>query len=207
MFLYAMTAWKQGRLSFGDLVRFGWHQVTFLTVGETAGQHTAARGRGLDLIAGQPVEALAAIANATARDAVAERLFSGTVERARRHLSQGDDVWIVTASPQALAQIVAKDLGFTGALGTRVEERDGVATGKLLGEPLHGPRKVDAITMIADKQGIKLSDCFAYSDSANDLPMLEAVGHPVAVNPDRALSSVARARGWEILPIRQKRRA
>ena len=207
MFLYAMTAWKHGHLRLGDLLRFGWHQLTFLTVGETAAQHTAARGRGLDLIAGQSVEALNDIAHATARDAVHSRLIRASVERAQQHLADGVDVWIITASPQSFAQIVARDLGFTGALGTEVEAENGFATGKLLDEPLHGVRKVGAITRLARDSGISLADCFAYSDSSNDIPMLDAVGHAIAVNPDRELARVARERGWEIIPLRQKRRA
>lgn len=207
MFLYAVTAWKHKQLRLIDLVRFGWHQVTFLTVGETAAQQSVAQGRGLDLIAGRSVEALTEIAHATARDAVGSRLITSSLARARDHLANGDEVWIVTASPKSFAEIVAADLGFTGALGTEVESKDGVATGNLVNAPLHGTRKVTAITALAQQRGVKLADCFAYSDSRNDIPMLSAVGHAFAVNPDRELARVATERGWEIIPIRQKRQA
>lgn len=207
MFLYALTAWKHGRLRLMDILRFGWHQFTFLAVGETAAHSSIAQGRGLDLIAGQSVESLAEIAHATARDAVRSRLISTSIERARTHLAEGDEVWIVTASPQTFAKILAVDLGFTGALGTQVEEKDGFATGNLVDAPLHGRRKVGAITALASARGVALADCFAYSDSRNDIPMLETVGHAFAVNPDRTLAREAVARGWEIIPIRQKRRA
>lgn len=207
MFLYALTAWKQGQLRLVDILRFGWHQLTFLTVGETAAHSAVAQGRGLDLIAGRSVEALSEIAHATARDAVQSRLITASLERARRHLAQGDEVWIVTASPKAFAEILAADLGFTGALGTEVEAKDGFATGQLVEAPLHGERKVGAITRLAAARGVSLADCSAYSDSRNDIPMLSAVGHPFAVNPDSALAREAVARGWEIIPIRQKRRA
>ena len=207
MFLYALTAWKQGQLRLLDILRFGWHQLTFLTVGETAAQHTAAQGRGLDLVAGQSVQALSDIAHATARDAVGSRLIQSSLDRARTHLANGDEVWIVTASPQLFAEIVAADLGFTGALGTVVESKDGVATGNLVNEPLHGARKVEAIAALAASKGVNLADCSAYSDSRNDIPMLSAVGHAHAVNPDRELAREATDRGWEIIPIRQKRRA
>ena len=207
MFLYAMTAWKQGQLRLIDLLRFGWHQVTFLTVGETAAQQSVAQGRGLDLIAGRSVQALSDIAHATARDAVGSRLIIASLDRARAHLANGDEVWIVTASPKSFAEIVAADLGFTGALGTEVESKDGIATGNLVDAPLHGKRKVVAITTLAREKGIDLGDCYAYSDSRNDIPMLNAVGHAFAVNPDRELAREATSRGWEIIPIRQKRRA
>ncbi|MEN9740000.1 MAG: hypothetical protein RLZ72_266 [Actinomycetota bacterium] len=207
MFLYAMTAWKHGQLRLIDLVRFGWHQLTFLTVGETAAQQTAAQGRGLDLIAGRSVEALSEIAHATARDAVGSRLITASLDRAQAHLAQGDEVWIVTASPKTFAEIVAADLGFTGALGTEVEAKDGFATGNLVNSPLHGKRKVVAITALAKARGVDLENCFAYSDSRNDIPMLSSVGHAFAVNPDRELAREAATRGWEIIPIRQKRQA
>lgn len=207
MFLYALTAWKQGQLRLRDIVRFGWHQFTFLTVGETAAHSAIAQGRGLDLIAGRSVAALSDIAHATARDAVGSRLITASLERARAHLAQGDEVWIVTASPKSFAEIVAADLGFTGALGTEVESKDGFATGNLVDAPLHGERKVGAITALAEARGVSLADCSAYSDSRNDIPMLSAVGHAYAVNPDRELAREAFERGWEIIPIRQKRQA
>jgi HAD superfamily hydrolase (TIGR01490 family) len=207
MFLYALTAWKQGQLRLTDLVRFGWHQLTFLTVGETTAHSTVAQSRGLDLIAGRSVEALADIAHATARDAVESRLITASLDRARAHLANGDEVWIITASPRSFAEIVAADLGFTGALGTEVESKDGFATGNLVDAPLHGRRKVEAITSLAASKGVDLADCSAYSDSRNDIPMLRAVGHAFAVNPDRQLSREAEARGWEIIPIRHKRQA
>ena len=207
MFLYAVTAWKHKQLRLIDLLRFGWHQLTFLTVGETIAQQNVAQGRGLDLIAGRSVEALSEIAHATARDAVGSRLITTSLNRAREHISNGDEVWIVTASPKSFAEVVAADLGFTGALGTEVESRDGYATGNLVDEPLHGKRKVVAISALAKSKGVKLSDCYAYSDSRNDIPMLNSVGHAFAVNPDRELAREAISRGWEIIPIRQKRQA
>ncbi|MFM6967351.1 MAG: HAD family hydrolase [Microbacteriaceae bacterium] len=207
MFLYALTAWKQRQLRLIDLIRFGWHQLTFLTVGETAAHSTVAQGRGLSLIAGRSVEALSDIAHATARDAVGSRLITASLDRARTHLANGDEVWIVTASPKSFAEIVAADLGFTGALGTEVESKDGFATGQLVDAPLHGARKVGAITELARAKGVELADCSAYSDSHNDIPMLSAVGRAYAVNPDRELAREAELRGWEIIPIRQKRQA
>ena len=207
MFLYALTAWKHKQLRLFDIIRFGWHQLTFLTVGETDAHSVVAQSRGLALIAGRSVAALAEIAHAAVRDAVGSRLITASLDRARAHLERGDEVWIVTASPLAFAEIVADDLGFTGALGTEVESKDGIATGHLVNAPLHGRRKVDAITELAKAKDVALADCSAYSDSRNDIPMLGAVGHAFAVNPDRGLTREAIRRGWEIIPIRQKRRA
>ncbi|MEY4457937.1 MAG: hypothetical protein RIS25_530 [Actinomycetota bacterium] len=205
MFQLARTAWSEGFIGVVDVARFAWHQLTFRTVGETGAQMRTARGRGLELIKGKPSESIRQIAKDAYRLHISRNLIGPSVDRARQHLAHGDSVWLVTASPQYLGHIIATDLGLTGALGTLVEERDGVATGQLLGEPLHGPLKVDAIRRVAREQGVELADCWAYSDSINDVPMLTAVGHPVAVNPDAALRAYARLHGWEILGKRKKR--
>ena len=80
-------------------------------------------------------------------------------------------------------------------------------TGRLVGEPLHGPAKADAVQALAEAEGLDLERCSAYSDSFNDLPMLSAVGHPVAINPDSRLRAEARRRDWEIRDFRTGRKA
>ena len=106
-----------------------------------------------------------------------------------------------------LAEILARRLGLTGALGTVAESVDGVYTGRLVGELLHGPAKPSAIASLADREGLDLARCAAYSDSVNDLPMLTLVGHPNAVNPDGDLRAEARRRGWPVHDFRTGRRA
>jgi phosphoserine phosphatase len=106
-----------------------------------------------------------------------------------------------------LAQIIARRLGLTGALGTVAENKDGVYTGRLVGEMLHGKAKAHAVRALAAQEGLDLRRCAAYSDSANDVPMLSVVGKAVAVNPDQALRDTARKRGWEIRDFRTGRRA
>src|SRR6516225_4695928 len=119
----------------------------------------------------------------------------------------GQRVWLVTATPVELASIIARRLGFTGALGTVAESVDGVYTGRLVGGLLHGEAKVAAIEALALREGLDLARCAAYSDSANDIPMLELVGHPAAVNPDSRLRAQARARGWPVHDFRSGRKA
>ena len=101
-----------------------------------------------------------------------------------------------------LAQIIAQRLGLTGALGTVAESVDGIYTGRLVGELLHGPAKAHAVRALAASEGLDLRRCTAYSDSVNDVPMLSVVGTAVAVNPDRDLRDVARERGWQIRDFR-----
>jgi phosphoserine phosphatase len=95
----------------------------------------------------------------------------------------------------------------TGALGTVAESVDGVFTGRLVGEILHGPGKAHAVRSLAIREGLNLKRCTAYSDSYNDVPLLSLVGTAVAINPDNRLRSLARQRGWEIRDFRTARKA
>jgi phosphoserine phosphatase len=138
---------------------------------------------------------------------MADRIWEGTRELAQRHLEAGQRVWLVTATPVELASIIARRLGLTGALGTVAESVDGVYTGRLVGGLLHGPAKAVAIEALAEREGLDLARCAAYSDSANDLPMLRLVGFPAAVNPDAELRAEARANNWPVHDFRSGRKA
>jgi len=113
----------------------------------------------------------------------------------------------VTAAPIEIAQVISRRLGLTGAMGTVAEHVDGVYTGFLVGDMLHGPAKAEAITALAEREGLDLSLCSAYSDSYNDLPMLGLVGDPCAINPDPKLRAHAREHGWRIRDYRTGRKA
>ena len=102
---------------------------------------------------------------------------------------------------------IARTFGLTGALGTVAESVDGVFTGRLVGDILHGLGKAHAVRSLAIREGLNLRRCTAYSDSINDVPMLSLVGTAVAVNPDGKLREVARERGWEIRDFRTARKA
>jgi HAD superfamily hydrolase (TIGR01490 family) len=138
---------------------------------------------------------------------MAERIWSGTLALAQLHLAAGQRVWLVTAAPIELGRVIADRLGLTGALGTIAEKKDGVYTGRLVGDLLHGPAKAEAIRELAIAYGLDLPSCTAYSDSINDVPMLSAVGHAVAINPDAALRREARRRHWEVRDFRTARKA
>jgi HAD superfamily hydrolase (TIGR01490 family) len=138
---------------------------------------------------------------------MSDKLIPGTLALAQDHLDAGQRVWLVTATPVELATIIAKHLGLTGALGTVAEVRGGVYTGRLVGAPLHGLAKAEAVRAIAEREGLDLSRCSAYSDSANDIPMLSLVGHPFAVNPDALLRAHARDNDWPIRDFRRRAQA
>jgi HAD superfamily hydrolase (TIGR01490 family) len=191
-----------------DLAAFAWKQVAFRLRGIEDLEHMEeAKQAALGFVAGHSVEEVVRLGEEIYDELMADRIWTGTRALAQLHLDAGQRVWLVTAAPAELASLVARRLGLTGALGTVSEIKDGVYTGRLVGEPLHGPAKAEAILALADQEGLDLSQCSAYSDSANDLPMLTTVGHPVAVNPDARLKRFARENGWDIRDFRTGRKA
>ena len=191
-----------------DLAQFAWKQVAFRVKGvEDPAHMEEAKEAALAFVAGHSVEEVTRLGEEIYDDLMADRIWSGTRALAQLHLDAGQRVWLVTAAPTELASLIARRLGLTGALGTVSEIKDGIYTGRLVGEPLHGPAKAEAIRALAEREGLDLTRCAAYSDSANDVPMLSLVGHPVAVNPDHDLKRIARENGWEIRDFRTGRKA
>jgi len=158
-----------------------------------------------DFIGGHDVKEIRIIGEQIYSEFVSPSIWQGTIELAKEHLSAGDEVWLVTASPEDFANLIAERLGFTGAIGTKAEVKDGKYTGNLNGKLLHGKEKAIAITELTKARGISLQDCFAYSDSHNDLPLLSAVGHPRAINPDAKLRIIAFAQSWPVHDFRRLR--
>ena len=198
----------RGLITTKDLLRFGWQQLQFRVRGKENLEAVAeARDKALGLVAGKSVTDIVAYGEEIYDELMERRIWSGTRALAQQHLDAGQRVWLVTATPVELARIIAMRLGLTGALGTVSEVEDGLYTGRLVGEPLHGPAKAEAVRALAEREGLDLSRCTAYSDSHNDVPMLSAVGHAVAINPDTALREQARLRGWEVRDFRTGRKA
>jgi HAD superfamily hydrolase (TIGR01490 family) len=194
--------------STADLAGFAWQQVKFRIGGkETADDIAASREQALSFVAGRSVAELITLGEEIYDDLMADRIWSGTRALAQMHIDAGQRVWLVTATPVELAQIIARRLGLTGALGTVAESVDGIYTGRLMGEMLHGRAKAHAVRALAAREGLDMRRCTAYSDSANDVPMLSVVGTAVAVNPDQGLRDAARKRGWEIRDFRTGRKA
>jgi HAD superfamily hydrolase (TIGR01490 family) len=126
------------------------------------------------------------------------RIYPQMMRVVRDHQDAGLRCYIVTAASQEMVVKLADVLAMDGAIGTPSEVVDGVYTGQLAGPFVYGEGKAQALREFADAEGIDLALSWAYSDSVSDLPMLEEVGHPVAVNPDAELEEVARRRDWEI---------
>jgi HAD superfamily hydrolase (TIGR01490 family) len=191
-----------------DLVKMTWVQLAYRLRGrENSGHIDAVRQSALAFVADHTVADIVALGEEIYDETMARRIWQGTRELALRHLAAGQRVWLVTATPVELANILSSRLGLTGALGTVAETRDGVYTGRLVGGLLHGEAKAAAVRALAGREGLDLARCSAYSDSANDLPMLQLVGHPHVVNPDASLLAQARERGWPVHEFRSARRA
>ena len=202
--LFGKVAFTGGSIKRRDIWRFMWEHVMYMRRGEKNSKMGDFKDRALMLTKGHSVEELQGLIDEVYKSEIRPRLWPRTVERLKHHLSEGHEVWLVTAAPVELAQVIADDVGATGALGTIVGHDGNVLTGELVGAPLHGKAKRKAVKNLAKERGISLRKSWAYSDSVNDLPMLSAVGNQVAVNPDQQLRRYAVAAGWEIL--RQRRR-
>ncbi len=191
-----------------DIVGAAWKQAYFRVVGVEDPAHVAeARSSALAFIAGHTVAELEELSEEIFDEGMAHRIWPGTRALAQLHLDQGQRVWLVTAAPVEIASIIARRLGLTGAMGTVAEHVDGVYTGRLVGDLLHGPAKAEAVRALAELEGLDLSRCAAYSDSYNDLPMLSMVGEATAINPDARLRAHAREVGWQVRDYRTGRKA
>ncbi len=191
-----------------EILSAAWKQAYFRIVGVEDPEHVAkARASALSFIAGHQVEELQSLSEEIFEEAMAQRIWPGTRALAQLHIEEGQRVWLVTAAPIEIARVIARRLGLTGALGTVAEHENGVYTGRLVGDMLHGPAKGEAIKALAAREGLDLERCSAYSDSFNDLTMLSMVGHPVAINPDARLRAYAKQQGWRIRDYRTGRKA
>ena len=193
---------------YADMLRFLYAQAKFqLTGRENSADVAEGRRKALAFIEGRTTTELSAVGEEIYDEIIATRIWPGTRALAQMHLDAGQQVWLVTDAPYELAEIIARRLGLTGALGTVAESVDGVFTGRLVGDILHGLGKAHAVRALAVREGLNLRRCTAYSDSYNDVPMLSLVGTAVAINPDADLRELARERGWEIRDFRTARKA
>jgi HAD superfamily hydrolase (TIGR01490 family) len=207
LYLLARGMYRRGYYTWRDLAGFALAQLTFRVTGaEGRRGMEAARESALAFIEGKSRSDIVQLGHDIVVEVIGPRIYPGMRRVIDLHHADGDKTYLVTAAPRELAERIAAYLGMDGALGTEAEIVDGRYTGRILGPVLHGPAKLDAVTKLAAEQGIDLRDCSAYSDSLNDRPMLEGVGHPVAVNPDRQLRELARQRGWPVQDFRKRRR-
>lgn len=182
-----------------------WEQARFISRGEKLNSLDVIRDKALSLVAGHRAADLTDLTDLVYKEYISPKLWPETVRIAQEHIKAGREVWLVTATPKEIAEVIAHRLGLTGGLGTLVEVgADGVLTGKLVGQTLHGKAKRKAVKALALERNISLKRSYAYSDSVNDLPMLNAVGNPHCVNPDVALRYYANEASWPILDFKKR---
>jgi HAD superfamily hydrolase (TIGR01490 family) len=194
----AGTFRQRGLISRIDLVRSAFWQVLFVLCGASAERVRRASEDGMKILSGFTVEDMQTLVGDAMEPVLRPLVYDEPLHLVRRHREQGERVYIVSATLQEIVQHIADDLGFDGAIGSTCEIADGVYTGRSL-RAAHGEGKAQAIRELAAVEGLDLSACTAYSDSHTDVPFLEAVGHPVAANPDRKLRRIARGRGWPVV--------
>jgi HAD superfamily hydrolase (TIGR01490 family) len=198
-FQFGRAAFKAGLLSRRQLLSDGWANLRFRLQGSTEEGTHALRDRISASLEGTTVRDMQRLGpDVLAR--VLPRVYPRMLTLAYEHQDAGRRVYIFTAASQDLAEMLAHVLTFDGGIGSQFSSiEDGVYTGRPTGLFIYGADKARAIKRLADREGIDLGESYAYSDSASDLPMLRAVGHPVAVNPDKELLAEARENGWQVL--------
>lgn len=202
-FTLAIQARKVGLVPTHEFVRDAGGALAFKLFGASDDTSDEVRKRILGAVVGLRQADLQGL-NADILPRLIERVRPEAKRLLERHRRVGRDTYIVSAAPQEIVEPLAHALGMTGGIGTRGVVEHGVYTGELDGPFCYGEGKVEAMEALATWHSYDLAQSYAYSDSASDLPMLEVVGHPVAVNPDSKLERHARRHGWPIVIFSQR---
>jgi HAD superfamily hydrolase (TIGR01490 family) len=198
----AGTFWRHGLIGRRHMAQAALAQLVFARFG--AGQARVGRtaDRAVSVLRGLSVDVMRGIVAEAWPTVLRPLVYREALDLAATHEARGERVYIVSAALQEVVEMISRELGFDGALASQAEVEEGVYTGRLE-RRLYGFEKRVALEELASAHGLDLATSTAYSDSHTDLAFLEAVGHPVAVNPDRALRRVVRERGWPELRFRQ----
>ena len=196
---FARVAARHGIVSRRLLASWGVEHLRYRLRGTTDERTTEVLRVARDLISGVPARSLERM-NPEVMAAILPRVYPQMLEEVHAHQDAGRVTFIVSAAGNGVVEQLAHVLGMDGGIGTRYEvDHEGNFTGRLDGPFVYGAGKVTAMEEFATAHGIELAASYAYSDSLSDLPMLRAVGHPVAVNPDPPLGQIARAEGWRVI--------
>jgi HAD superfamily hydrolase (TIGR01490 family) len=194
---------RHGVITRTQVAKAAFWQLLFVVCGTSKDRVRSASEEGLMLLRGYTPARMQSLVAESLETVLRPLVYDEPLHLLERHREQGEPSYIVSAALQEVVDAIADDLGFDGALGTICEVEDGAYTGRSV-RSLHGENKAAAVRELAAKEGIDLTESTAYSDSHTDLPFLEVVGNPVAVNPDRELRRVAAARGWPVLRFGQR---
>lgn len=205
-FHLARALYARGFFAIRDLIAAMIHQLRYVSFGENKNQIDSVREKALSVMKGHSVAEVTAIGEEVYDQVLALRIYPGTRKILDAHLAAGHQVWLITATPIEIGELLARRLKATGALATVAEHDNGIYTGRLVGDMMHGKAKERGVRELAAARGINLEASYAYGDSANDIPILSSVGHPCGINPEPRLRKHARHEGWPIREFRGKRR-
>ncbi len=197
-FVFARPFYKEGLIGRSTVVRSAYAQFMYLVSGADHDQMEAMREYMSKLVTGWPADKVQQIVGETLDEIVDPLVYEEAVALIEEHKAAGRDVIIISSSGTDVVEPIGQRLGVDLAIGTQVAIEDGVYTGEIVFYA-YGEGKAEAMRTLAAERGYDLEASYAYSDSQTDLPMLEAVGHPFAVNPDADLRRVAVEREWPIL--------
>ncbi|WP_137725477.1 HAD family hydrolase [Prescottella subtropica] len=195
---FSRPFFAQGLITRRSVLQGSYAQFLFLLAGADHDQMERMRAHLTTMTAGWDVAQVRAIVTETLHDIVDPLIYAEAADLIADHKARGHDVVIVSASGEEVVTPIAAALGATYSTATRMVVEDGRYTGELEFY-CYGDGKVEAMRELAERHGYDLDHCYAYSDSVTDLPMLAAVGHPTAVNPDRSLRRAATEKGWPVL--------
>ncbi|HWB70787.1 MAG TPA: HAD family hydrolase [Egibacteraceae bacterium] len=200
---FSRACYREGLVPLPRLLADAWNGVVFKLFGASEAMAATLRDRILESAAGHRAETFQHIAAGIIEPLLA-RIRPEAQALLDMHEEAGRDVYIISASPVEIVAELARALGLAGGLGTVSEVVDGVYTGRLASPFCYGEGKAENVRKLVAERGYDLARCYAYADSASDLPILQLVGHPVAVNPDRSLMSVAHRRGWPVVEFNRQ---
>jgi HAD superfamily hydrolase (TIGR01490 family) len=194
--------YRAGMVTRGQLVRSAYAQLVYALVGADEKKMERLKEGMLQLTKGWDRAEVERLVRDVVIDVIDPYVYQEAMDLMALHRAEGRLVYIVSSSPEEVVRPLARHLGVAGVIATRAKIEDGRYTGELEFY-CYGDAKADAVRSLAERVGVDLEGAYAYSDSVTDVPMLEAVGHPVAVNPDRELRKVSEERGWDIRDFRR----
>jgi HAD superfamily hydrolase (TIGR01490 family) len=194
---------RRGLLRRRDRTKARLAQLVFVRYGAGTSRVGRTAESAVAFLKGLPVETMREIVRESVDSAFKPHVYADALELVARHRERGEKSFVVSAALQEIVDALVEELGLDGGRGSTADVEDGVYTGRLV-RRLDGKAKADVLGELAGAEGIDLAESTAYSDSASDVPFLEAVGHAVAVNPDRRLRGIAAERGWRVLRFREK---
>jgi HAD superfamily hydrolase (TIGR01490 family) len=194
--------YRAGLVSRSQLLKGAYAQLVYLLVGADEKKMDRVKESMLALTKGWEKDQVEQVIREALSELIDPYIYLEALDLMELHRALGRKIFIVSSAPEDVVRPLAEHLGDVEIIATRPKIEDGKYTGELEFY-VYGENKAQMIRDIAEKDGIDLSGSYAYSDSATDMPMLEAVGHPVAVNPDRELRKEAEKRGWQVRDFRR----